>query len=186
MKLILYFSFFFFLTELLIALKKYRFQSDNITRKDRLSLLIFWLFIPLGITAAFMTASYETWQLTEIIRAVIGVVIALSGLLIRWIAIRQLQKQFTVNVVLVDAPQLITSGLYQYVRHPAYLGLWLFAFGLGLAMNSWVSLLIIVTAFTLAIYYRIYIEESLLQKAFGTSYGIYRKQTPKLFPFYRF
>ena len=182
MKFLIYLSLIFLFSELFIAFRKYNFKTEKSIKKDRYSLLFFWIIIPVSITMAFMTAYHETWQKQEIIIALTGSLIAFAGLIIRWFAIYQLQQQFTVNVSIVDKHQLVTGKLYKYVRHPAYLGLWIFAFGLGLAMNSFVSWLILITAFSISIYYRIYVEEQLLEKIFGQKYTKYKKTTPKLFP----
>ncbi len=182
MKFLIYLSLVFLCSELLIAIRKYNFKTKKSIKKDRYSLLFFWIIIPISITFAFITAYYETWHKREKIIGITGGLIAISGLILRWFAIYQLQQQFTVNVSIVDKHQLITGKLYKFVRHPAYLGLWIFAFGLGLAMNSFVSLLILVTAFSISIYYRIYVEEQLLEKIFGQKYIKYKKTTPKLFP----
>jgi len=173
----------FLLTELIILFRKKHVEKNQQASKDRKSLLLFWLLIPTSITAAFMFSGYE--RILDTIQALsfAGVFIALTGLIIRCLAIKQLQDKFTVNVRLVDDHQLITTGLYGLVRHPAYLGLWLFAFGLGLAMNSWWSLSILVVAFSVAIYYRIFVEEQVLNQAFGKVYEDYSRYTPKLFPF---
>jgi len=172
----------FLLTELTILFKKKHFKKKQEPPKDRKSLLLFWLLIPTSITASFMFSGYEKILDTTQVIGFAGVFIALTGLIIRWLAIKQLQDKFTVNVSLVDDHQLITKGLYNFVRHPAYLGLWLFAFGLGLAMNSRWSLSILIAAFSIAIYYRIFVEEQVLNQAFGKAYGDYSRHTPKLFP----
>jgi len=173
----------FLLTELIILFRKKHFKIDHKAPKDRKSLLLFWLLIPASITTAFMFAGYKNELDVAQILSFTGVIIALAGLIVRWLAIKQLQDKFTVNVSLVDNHELITNGLYRLVRHPAYLGLWLFAFGLGLAMNSWWSLSILVIAFSIAIYYRIFVEEQVLNRAFGQAYEDYSLHTPKLFPF---
>ena len=47
----------------------------------------------------------------------------IGGLIIRWIAILQLGKSFTVDVAITDAASLKTDGIYERVRHPSYLGM---------------------------------------------------------------
>lgn len=177
---------FFLFTELIILFRKKHFNADQKAPKDRQSLLLFWLLIPTSITGAFMLADYEKLLLTAQIFRFFGIIIALTGLVIRWLSIKQLKDKFTVNVSIVDKHELVTDGLYRLVRHPAYLGLWLFAFGLGWAMASWWSLAVLVVAFSIAIYYRIYVEEQVLRQAFGQAYEAYSRHTPKLFPIFNF
>ncbi len=67
----------------------------------------------------------------------------LAGLAIRWIAILQLKKAFTVNVAVSVDHVLKTDGLYCIVRHPGYLGLFLIMTGEALTMNTLISFIIV-------------------------------------------
>ena len=78
---------------------------------------------------------------------------------------------------------LVTVGMYKYIRHPSYLGLILACFGLSLAMNSYLSVLVITIPIFLVILYRIKIEENILVEEFGQNYKNYMKNTKKIFPY---
>ncbi len=183
LSIIIYAALFFLLSELYIVFSKRSHKPGTQQQKDKKSLWLFWVLIPLSITLGFMFAKHSIWNQTNQIIAYTGILIALSGLVIRWVAIKQLKNNFTVDVAIVQNHQLITGGLYQKTRHPAYLGLWLFAIGLAIAMNSFWSFLIIATAFSIAVYYRIQVEEQLLEKTFGDNYRTYKNKTPAFFPF---
>lgn len=77
-------------------------------------------------------------------------------------------------------PQLVTSGLYHYMRHPLYLGgllaIWL------MPMMTW-NLLALCIGSTLYILVGIRLEERKLLRQFGKKYADYRKRTPMLIPF---
>ncbi len=73
----------------------------------------------------------------------VGLLLICLGLALRWISILQLKKYFTVTVTISEDHQLIREGLYKYIRHPSYTGSLLSFFGLGIAFNNWLSLLII-------------------------------------------
>lgn len=111
-----------------------------------------------------------------------GIILICLGLLLRWISIFQLKKHFTVTVSIREDHQLIQEGFYKYVRHPAYSGSLLSTFGLGLAFDNWLSLLVIFIPILFAFLYRISIEEAELSKAFGSQYEEYVKKTKKLIP----
>jgi len=112
----------------------------------------------------------------------IGLIFILTGLLLRWIAIFQLRKYFTVNVSIREDHQLIQKGLYRYLRHPAYSGSLLSFLGLALVFNNWLTFLIIFFPILCAFLYRISVEEVELRKSFGENYLAYARRTKKLIP----
>lgn len=74
---------------------------------------------------------------------------------------------------------LVTSGLYQYVRHPIYtfslLAIWMFP------LVSW-NILAMMIGLSVYIFVGIYFEERKLVAEFGSAYIDYRARTPVLFP----
>ncbi len=79
------------------------------------------------------------------------------------------------------AKGLVTDGIYRYIRHPQYLGLFLIMIGWLL---HWPTLLTLIFFSALVIvYYRLGIsEEKILAQRFGEEFETYRRQTPRLFP----
>jgi len=112
----------------------------------------------------------------------LGLLLILSGMIIRIIAIRTLGKFFTVDLGIDNDHRLINKGLYKYIRHPSYTGSLLSFLGLGLSLNNWISLLVIFVPVLVAFIYRINIEEKLLLAQIGPEYSDYKKQTKRLFP----
>jgi protein-S-isoprenylcysteine O-methyltransferase Ste14 len=101
---------------------------------------------------------------------------------IRLIAIKTLNTHFTYAVKILDNHQLITSGIYKYIRHPSYSGQLLIILGSGIAFSNYVSIVIIFIPFFLAVLYRISIEETVLMNYFTDAYLEYRKKTKLLIP----
>lgn len=149
---------------------------------DKSSLRILWLTITASVTIGIYIGSSRIgaigYYTTEIHFA--GIAFIGLGLLLRWISIFRLKKHFTVSVSIKEGHQLIQTGLYKNMRHPAYSGSLLSFLGLGLALNSWLSFLIIFLPILLAFSYRISVEETVLRKAFGNEYEDYAKRTRKL------
>jgi len=114
-----------------------------------------------------------------------GGVITLAGLTLMGICIRKyffslsgLKSLFTKNT----SNTLIISGIHKYMRHPLYLGTFVFIWGL-LIMLPYISLLIsntIITAYTLI---GIQLEEEKLVEEFGDDYRKYQQTVPRLIPF---
>ena len=182
MKYLIYLSYFFFISELVLLILKRAKKTPAIRQNDKGSLLILWCTIIITLTAGFYIANYGIWDFSNIIILYSGLIIFLSGIILRWCAIFQLKKAFTVNVAVNQEQTLKTDGLYKKIRHPSYLGLLLILAGLSIAMNNVISFLIISPPIFFAVNYRIYVEENVLTDEFGESYMEYKAKTKKLIP----
>jgi protein-S-isoprenylcysteine O-methyltransferase Ste14 len=173
----------FLVSELaLLVLRRSKSRSVK-NKKDRSSLLILWIVLPLCITAGFfITDLYHVHHHKHFFKGA-GDIIVIAGLIIRWIAIKQLGKAFTVDVSIQQEHHLKTNGLYYFARHPSYTGLLLIIMGLAISMDNWLSLLVVLIPIYLAINYRINVEESVLSKEFGKEYDDYKIRVKKLIPF---
>ncbi len=182
MKYLILLSILFFVSEFLLMLVKRSKKIESKRQNDKGSLVLLWVVITLCFTFSFMFANYRTWTLINYAIYVIGVVIIISGGTIRWISIIQLSSAFTVNVAIANNHKLKTNGVYKYVRHPSYLGLWLIMFGFSVSMNSYISIIIVTIPMLLAILYRIKVEEEILLSEFGNEYLDYSNRTKKIIP----
>lgn len=161
-------------------------RSGNIQkeRKDQGSEWLLWISAFIGVTASSLIAIYSDQPIFSDFRwGQLGLLFMISGVTFRFIAIRQLGKFFTVDVILHKDHQLIQSGLYQRLRHPSYTGIMLTLFGFGISLNHYWSLITVVTIFFIALRNRINIEENALIQQFGDQYRQYQKNTARLFPF---
>jgi len=112
----------------------------------------------------------------------IGILIICFGLFLRYWSIHLLGKYFSTTIELEDSQKIIQKGPYKWIRHPSYSGIILFCIGYGLAVQNWLSLLIAISLPTIALLYRIKIEEETLTKGLGDDYKVYQKKTKKLIP----
>lgn len=113
---------------------------------------------------------------------VCGLVLILAGIVLRWSAIATLGRYFTGKVQILNEHRLIRSGLYGYIRHPAYTGALVGYLGLGLSFANWISLILIFCPVLFAALWRIRVEEEVLRQAFGNEYADYSDKTKRLFP----
>ncbi len=77
--------------------------------------------------------------------------------------------------------ELVTVGVYRYIRHPIYLGVFLSITGGELVAQSY--LVVIGLAIVINGYWQARREEILLLSHFGNSYKIYMKRTKMFIPF---
>lgn len=78
--------------------------------------------------------------------------------------------------------ELITSGVYRYIRHPIYTGLILSMIGAELLSQSYLVFVILVFQ-PLVSYWQAKSEERLLSSHFGKTYRNYMKRTKMFIPF---
>jgi protein-S-isoprenylcysteine O-methyltransferase Ste14 len=172
----------FTVTELALLILKRSEKHDTRGNRDRRSLLLLWVVIWGSITFTSFTEHDHTWPLPGDAGLITGIIIFALGFIIRWTAIVQLGKMFTVNVAIQKDHSLHTRGLFKLVRHPSYLGLLMILAGIGFSMNSILNLLIIIIPCFLALSFRINVEEKALTDNFGEQYRNYKSRVARLIP----
>jgi protein-S-isoprenylcysteine O-methyltransferase Ste14 len=161
-----------------------RAKRASATVRDRGSLAFLWIMIALGLTAAHFIrlSGVGSVGVPPALFVSVGLAFLLSGLALRWTAILTLGRFFTPNVAIQPGQSVVRTGVYRYVRHPAYSGLLLAFLGLGVASGNWLSLLVIFIPVMAALLYRIRVEESALVEMLGREYADYCEATKRLVP----
>ena len=114
---------------------------------------------------------------------VVGLVLMLLGVAVRWWAIAVLGRFFTLDVAVRSAQPVVQTGPYRWVRHPAYSGVLLTLLGVALALANWASLVATLAGGISGLLYRVRIEERALQTALGQPYVDYMRSTKRFVPF---
>jgi len=162
------------------TLRKEASVQDRGSQATLLALL--WVGIGLNfLFAGLLQGAAITWHRTAIF--IIGVVLILSGVALRWYAIQVLGHYFTRDVAVSSDQQVIQSGPYRFIRHPAYSGTLLTMLGIGLATTNWASLIAIIICTLVGHLYRISVEEKALSRTIGQPYVEYMQHTRRLIPF---
>ena len=78
--------------------------------------------------------------------------------------------------------QLVTTGLYQFIRNPTYLGLFLLNIGVWLIWPSWTVFLLNILFF-IFLEVQVRCEEDFLSSIHGEQYSDYKKRTKRYLPF---
>ncbi len=105
-----------------------------------------------------------------------------TGLIVAIAARRTLASNWSSQVAIKEGHELITRGLYRYVRNPIYTGNLLMALGTVLAFGTLGAVIgFIIVGF--GFYLKISDEERILTRHFGAEYSSYRQHTKALIPF---
>ena len=92
-----------------------------------------------------------------------------------------LGHRFSGLVAIQPGHRLVTSGIYDFIRHPSYLGLLVNSLGWALAFRSGFG--VVLTALLIPpLVARIRAEERLLRTQFGDDYDAYCRRTSRLIP----
>ena len=113
----------------------------------------------------------------------IGLLLILLGVALRWYSIWTLGRYFTRDVAVSAGQQIVQHGPYRAIRHPAYSGTFLTMLGVGLAVTNWASLLVLLTCVLAGHLYRVQVEERALIQAIGQPYIAYMQRTRRFIPF---
>lgn len=106
----------------------------------------------------------------------IGVVIGASGVAVFFAAVLTMRDSWRAGVSETDKTELVTSGIYQISRNPAFLGFDLVYIGILLMFFNWVLFAVSVFAAVMFHLQIVNVEEDFLITAFGDSYLEYRKK----------
>ncbi|MFM1767256.1 MAG: hypothetical protein RIR81_637 [Actinomycetota bacterium] len=136
-------------------------------------------FVLLGVllTAPRLPQPYGTF--TPFVSLIGLALMAVAGavLLVSFVA---LGNSLTASPLPKVQGQLVTTGLYGYVRHPIYFGLLLLSAGVVLDAGWWPQGVVAVMLYVL-LRIKAQFEESLLHKKYP-KYAAYAAKTPRFFP----
>jgi len=138
------------------------------------------LFEMLGMILGF--AGIGRIQMGTSFIGVLGLTFLITGIVVRWTAIKTLGKYFTGTVLIKDDHRLIRSGVYKHLRHPAYTGALIAHLGLGLSFSNWFTLGLSSIPFIAVALYRMRVEERALKEAFGSEYVAYSQTSKRIIP----
>jgi protein-S-isoprenylcysteine O-methyltransferase Ste14 len=112
-----------------------------------------------------------------------GGTVMLAGIVLWMRAIATLGRYFSVNVDIPEDHRLVDTGVYAWVRHPAYAGMIITEAGFGIASADAVVAIAFLLIPAAAFLHRIGVEERALEVHLGDSYRSYASRTRRLVPF---
>lgn len=124
-----------------------------------------------GVVSVFLGTSYSSIPVR-----MIGAAVSIAGTVVFITAVLTMRDSWRAGVPKNDRTELVTSGIYQISRNPAFLGFDLLYIGILLMFFNWV--LCVVSAFAILMYHLqiVNVEEEFLLAAFGDEYLQYKKK----------
>ena len=95
---------------------------------------------------------------------------------------KELGRNWSVTLEVREQHALITSGVYQFVRHPMYSAFWLWAMAQALLLPNWIAGFAGAVGFGTLFFLRVGREEALMIETFGEQYRTYMDRTWRVLP----
>lgn len=153
---------------------------------DRGSSRLMWVSGILNILVILLAPIFNTYHIGNwhnVYIGWIGLLVMISGLLLRAWAARTLGEFYTRTLLITENHQIVTQAPYNIIRHPGYLGVFTMSLGAGLAIANWIVMLITAIIGFVTYTYRIHAEEAMLAATFGKPYQAYINNTWRLIPY---
>jgi protein-S-isoprenylcysteine O-methyltransferase Ste14 len=163
-------------------------KAKNISEKREVkieNIMLIWLTIATGllpliysVTNWFGIADYSLplWV------GWIGILILVCSLVIFWRAHVDLKSNWSSSLELYENHELVTIGIYKYIRHPMYLSQLVWGIAQILLIQNWIAGLSTIIFFFPFYLLRIRTEEKMMYERFGKQYQEYERNTGRLFP----
>jgi protein-S-isoprenylcysteine O-methyltransferase Ste14 len=113
----------------------------------------------------------------------IGLALYSIGITFRYVGTLTLGKYFTRGIEIDTKHQLVSNGLYTYLRHPLYLGLFLLGISTSLVYGNYLMIIVSMLLMGSTLNYRMVLEERAMEKIIGKRYKEWKAKRYRFIPF---
>lgn len=155
-------------------------------RKDRVEIaLLVGMFLAMMVlpllhlaTGLFAFADYAlpewaTW---------IGALAQIPFVWLFWRSHADLGRNWSPGLEVREDHGLVTSGIYDRIRHPMYAAIWISALAQPLLIHNWIAGFLVVPAFAAIWFIRVPNEEAMMRARFGDAWDAYCARAGRLLP----
>ncbi len=155
----------------------------RVSTQEKILLGILFLamfFLPLAYSATnwldFANYSLPGWA------GWLGVALILLAVIVFWRSHADLGLNWSPSLEIRKEHQLITRGIFGYVRHPMYASQWIWVIAQPLLLQNWLAGPLDLIVFILFYALRVPAEEKMMMDTFGDEYREYVKKTGAVIP----
>jgi len=138
-----------------------------------LILPLLYLFTPLLAVADYRLPDWIRWC---------GAGLLLVAMWLFWRSHADLGKNWSVSLEVREGHQLVTNGVYKWIRHPMYAAILLWGVAQGLLLENWLAGWSALAPFVVMYVVRTPREERMMCEYFGDGYRAYMGRTGRIFP----
>jgi len=165
------------------ARKKEKMTEQRVSSQEKLLLILLLLgmfIVPLIYSAStwldFANYALPAWA------GWIGAVLIVLALIVFWRAHVDLKTNWSPSLEIREKHELITRGIYGYIRHPMYASQWLWVIAQPLLLQNWLAGWLNLVVFIFFYSLRVRAEEKMMIDTFGEQYREYMKKVGAVFP----
>ncbi|MGA1874640.1 MAG: methyltransferase family protein [bacterium] len=150
---------------------------------SRVQLTYFDLFLKTGMLSGVLV-SVVLGDIDYTFITLLGFISLILGIILRKLAIQRLGVHFSYSLETEGERQpIIVDGVYKYIRHPSYLGIFMIILSFSIIYINLPGFLIEILFLWLYVRRRISLEEKMMINTFGDRYRNYMRGTKKMIPF---
>lgn len=165
------------------ARRRNKIVADQVSRQERLLLIL--LVVGMGLLPLLYAVSpwltFANYDLPDW-AGWLGVAFLAGALLVFWKAHQDLGRNWSPSLQIREGHELITNGLYRYIRHPMYASQMLWIIAQPLLLQNWIAGVLGALAFLPIYFTRVSIEEQMMLQQFGEPYRAYLARTGRVLP----
>jgi protein-S-isoprenylcysteine O-methyltransferase Ste14 len=181
------------LAEMLIRLpherqrRQTRMVVDRVSGLERLlvglvAVGLFFLPVIYVFTPWLKWADYRLSPRASSAAGGVGTALLAIAVWIFWRSHTDLGRNWSPSLQIREGHTLVTDGIYQSVRHPMYLSIWLWGIAQGLLLQNWIAGWASFILFLPMYMLRVPREEQLMLEQFGNEYRAYMNRTGRVIP----
>ena len=158
-------------------------RSNRTTRLDNALFLavslggfllpLFYVFTPLFSFADYFIPRWVAGT---------GVAVLVLGNWVFWKSHKDLGGNWSPTLQIRQDHKLVTQGIYQRIRHPMYLSIWLLVIAQAMILPNYVAGFAGLIPFGILYFQRVGKEERMMLEEFGSDYERHLQKTGRLFP----
>jgi protein-S-isoprenylcysteine O-methyltransferase Ste14 len=151
------------------------------------SLAIGILLIPLvyALTPFLKRADYSVSERTSKRMGALGSLLFVLGLWLFYRSHADLGRNWSPLLQIREEHELVTDGVYRYLRHPMYTSQLLWVLAQPLLLHNWIAGWSGLPVFLLFPLVRVPHEERMMEAQFGDAYRAYKQRTGGILPTFR-